>query len=46
MRKYFIEKLKSLRQLFVSGRFMIAYGKKGFGNSYGWHNRHLVKHRD
>lgn len=46
MKKYLLGELKALRQLFVVGRFVITYGKKGYGNSYSIENAHLFKRRD
>jgi len=46
MKKYLIEKLKALRQLFVSSKFMVTVGKKGHGHSYSWKDRHLFFERN
>jgi len=46
MKKYLIEKLKALRQLFVSSRFIVTVSKKGYGNSYSMKDAHLFKRRD
>lgn len=44
--KTLIEKLKALRLYFVSSRFMINVGKKGYGHSYSWKDRHLFFDRN
>lgn len=46
MKKYLIEKLKALHQLFVNSRFMVIVGKKGYGHSYSWKDRHLFFERN
>lgn len=46
MKKYLIEKLKALRQLFVSSRFMVTVSEKGYGHSYSWKDRHSFFERN
>lgn len=46
MKKYLIEKLDALRDVFISNMFIVAVGKKGYGHSYNWKDRHLFFQRN
>ena len=46
MKKYLIKHINVLLQLFVSSRFVVAVGKKGYGHSYSWKDRHLFFERN
>jgi hypothetical protein len=46
MKKHFIEKLKPLRNLFLSRRYLVVLGKKGYGRSYSWKDRCLFFERN